>query len=125
MNVRGQQSLSPVKIYQLTDFIKQYSLDIVNIQETHMSEDTFADYEYISQNFDLIYNNALNKFGTAVLISTEIKYSNVKMDQKGHVIVYYLEELEITRANVYMQCGTTTENKCVTKEDNEMLLKIP
>ena len=111
VNVRGQQSLSPAKLHQLTDFIKQYSLNIVNLQETHISEDTFSDCEYITQNFDIIYNNAPSKFGTAVLVSTAIKYSNVKMDQSGHVIVYNLQELNITGANIYLQCGASTEAK--------------
>ena len=76
-----------------------------------MLEDFFASSDFISQNYDLIYNNAINKFGMAVLISTEIKYSNVQMDQKGHVIVYDLNDLEITGANIYMQCGSMKENK--------------
>ena len=111
LNARGQQVFSQAKILQLTDFIKQYKLDIINIQEMHMSEDFFESSDFISQNYDLIYNNAINKFGTAVLISTNIKYSNVCMDQKGRVIIYDLDDLEITGANIYMQCGMTSENK--------------
>ena len=43
VNVRGQafgESLNQSKINQLVDFIKLYSLDIVNLQETHISEST-------------------------------------------------------------------------------------
>ena len=76
-----------------------------------MLEDFFSSSDFISQNYDLIYNNAINKFGTAVLISTDIKYSNVRMDQKGRVIIYDLDDLEITGANIYMQCGMMSENK--------------
>ena len=122
VNTRGQEAFSQMKILQLTDFIKQYKLDIINIQETNLSNDTFADSAFISRNFNLIYNNVMNKYGTAVLISTDIQYSNVKMDSKGRVIVYDLDELEITGANIYMQCGSTAENKNCCEEYSSKIL---
>ena len=76
-----------------------------------MTENTFVDCEYISQNFDIVYNNAPSKFGICVLISLAIKYENVKMDQSGRVIVYDLPDLNITRGNVYLQCGAGSEAK--------------
>ena len=108
VNVRGQaigQSLTQSKINQLVDFIKLYSLDIVNMQETNIMESTFNNCDYINQNFEIIYNNAPTKYGTCVLISSAIQYSNVIMDQAGKVIIYDLPELNITGGNVYLQCG--------------------
>ena len=58
----------------------------------------------------------------AVLISSDIQYSNVKMDQKGRVIVCDLDDLEITGANVYMQCGMSSENKNTREEYSAKIL---
>ena len=68
LNVRGQLVLSPARILQLADFIKMYKIDVLNLQETNLTADSFEENDFISQNYELIFNNAPNKYGTAVLL---------------------------------------------------------
>ena len=93
------------------DFIKTYGIDIVNLQETYITENTFSECEFIAQNFDVVYNNAASQFGTCIQISSAIKHENVKMDNYGRVIIYDLPDLNITGGNVYLQSGSSSEDK--------------
>ena len=88
-----------------------YGIDIVNLQETHITENTFSECEFIAQNFDVVYNNAASQFGTCIQISSAIKHENVKMDNYGRVIIYDLPDLNITGGNVYLQSGSSSEDK--------------
>ena len=73
--MRGQafgEALHPGKVKQLCEYIKQYSLNIINLQEAHITKHTFDTSDYISQNYDTIINNSPMQFGTCVLVSTAI-----------------------------------------------------
>ena len=65
-----------------------YKIDVLNLQETNLTADSFEKNDFISQNYELIYNNAPNKYRTAVLLKNDLNFSNVKMDTKGKVITY-------------------------------------
>ena len=109
LNVRGQLALSEARILNLVDFIKQYKIDILNLQETNLNDDSFEKNDFLSQNYQFIYNNAPNGFGTAVILKNDINFSNMKIDTKGKMICYDLDDQQITGANIYMQCGVTQE----------------
>ena len=64
MNVRGQTGLDEPKQFQIEQFIQIYKIDILNCQEINVDENSFRYCKFISANFDIITNNASNKYGT-------------------------------------------------------------
>ena len=74
MNIHGQSKLPTTKQLQIQDFIKQYNVDILHMQETDINDETFNDCEYISANFNLISNNSETKYGTASLVRSDLEF---------------------------------------------------
>ena len=64
MNIRGQTGLDVSKQLQIENFIKSYRIDILNCQEINVLEDSFSQCEYITSSYNIITNNAQNKYGT-------------------------------------------------------------
>lgn len=77
LNICGQSGLNKIKQVQIQDFISQHQLDILVCQEINIDDETFSDCHNISSNFIVIPNNAINKYGTAVLVSNSLLYENV------------------------------------------------
>ena len=69
MNIRGQTGLDISKQKQIETFINIYKPDILNLQEINISEDTFENCDAINSSYNIISNNAANKYGTASLVS--------------------------------------------------------
>ena len=123
LNIRGQLTLSQARILQLEDFIKHFKIDILNLQETDLKADSFADNNFLFSNFDLLINNSPKKFGVSTLIKNDIAYDNVKIDTEGRVLSYELSDLEITGTNIYLQSGILKEHK--DSRDNYSSKVIP
>ena len=111
LNLRGQLTLGHSRILQLEDFVKQFKIDVLNLQETDLKDDVFQDNDFLFSNYELIINNSPKKFGTAVLIKNDLQYDNIKMDTEGRLISYDLTDLNITGCNIYLQCGLLKEHR--------------
>ena len=69
MNIRGQTGLDLAKQVQIENFLKTYKVDILNCQEININEDTFSHNSFISSSYDIVSNNATNKYGTCCIVS--------------------------------------------------------
>ena len=104
MNICGQTGLNRSKQRQIEEFLKKNNIDILNCQEINVEEDTFAQCPFITSNYSILPNNAINKYGTAVLIKNEFIPENIKMDTNGRAIKY--DFLNLTFGNIYLPSGT-------------------
>ena len=104
MNIRGQTGLDEAKQVQIENFVKSYKKDILNCQEINIKEDTFKNCNYLASSYNLITNNAPNKYGTCCLVSNSFEIDNIKLDTKGRVITFNIDN--ITFCNVYLPSGT-------------------
>ena len=69
MNIHGQSKLPTVKQLQIQDFLKYNKIDILHLQESEISEDTFSDCNFITSLLpNIIIKNSESKYGTASLI---------------------------------------------------------
>jgi exonuclease III len=59
-------------------------------------------------------NNAINKYGTASLVSSELEICNLKFDTEGRIIVFDIGNT--TFANVYFPCGNNPDMR--SKREN-------
>ena len=66
LNSHGQTGMPINKQKQVEDFLRRKNIDILNIQEINVEEDTFSQCHFISSNYQIIRNNAINKYGTLV-----------------------------------------------------------
>ena len=104
MNIRGQTGLKTSKQVQIENFLKHYSIDILHCQEINILEDSFENCSFLNSSYDIISNNASNKYGTCSFISNTLQQpQNIKFDSNGRVIVFDIEN--ITFCNVYLPSG--------------------
>ena len=99
LNVHGQSGFNLAKQKQIEDFIRGKNIDILHCQEIHIDDECFSQCSYISSNYYIISNNALNKYGTASIIRNDYSAENVKMDTLGRAI--FFEIGNATFGNVY------------------------
>ena len=104
LNVHGQSGLSVSKQKQIEDFIHRNQIDILHTQEINIEEETFSQCNFILSNYNIIQNNALNKYGTASFVRSEFLPENLKMDTKGRAIIFDISGL--TLGNIYLHSGT-------------------
>ena len=83
LNICGQTGLNPVKQKQIEDFIRSYKIDILACQEINLDNETFSQCRQICQNFTTIQNNAMNRYGTALIVSNQINFDNLQCDTEG------------------------------------------
>ena len=69
LNICGQSGLNLVKQKQIEDFISSYRLDVLACQEINVEDETFYQCRQIQQNYTIVRNNAINKYGTALLLA--------------------------------------------------------
>ena len=104
MNIRGQTGLDEAKQLQIEHFIKSYKIDILNCQEINILEESFSNCNFITSSYDIITNNAQNKYGTCCLVSNNFTTENIKLDTNGRIIAFDIEN--ITFCNVYLPSGS-------------------
>ena len=104
LNSHGQTGMPINKQKQVEDFLRRKNIDILNIQEINVEEETFSQCNFISSNYNIITNNALNKYGTASLIRSECNPENIKMDTNGRGIFFDISGM--TFGNIYFPSGT-------------------
>ena len=103
MNIRGQTGLDISKQVQIEHFLKTFKIDILNCQEINITEDSFIQTNFIGSSYQILSNNATNKYGTACLISNNFTPQNIKLDTKGRLIVFDIEN--ITLCNLHLPSG--------------------
>ena len=103
INIRGQTGLEYSKQVQIEHFLKVYNIDILNCQEINILENSFENCNFINSNFDIISNNASNKYGTCCLVSNNLQPANIKFDIGGRAITFDIGDM--TFANVYLPSG--------------------
>ena len=60
MNIHGQTKLPKTKQMQIEDFVKYNKIDILNIQEIEVRDDTFSECSLLSSSYNIIQNNSQN-----------------------------------------------------------------
>ena len=105
MNIWGQTGLDLSKQVQIEHFLKFYKIDILNCQEINILKDSFSYSNYISSSYQLLSNNACNKYGTCSLVSNSLHLDNIKLDTNGRVILYNIGDT--TFGNVYLPSGNS------------------
>ena len=104
MNIRGQTGLTRAKQVQIESFLIKEKLDVLNLQEINMCEDSFSNCDQICSSFNIISNNAASKYGTASIIKSDYTPENILMDTKGRAIVFNIGPLSL--GNLYLPSGT-------------------
>ena len=104
INIHGQSGLTSVKEKQIEDFVRKNNVDVIHCQEINIDENSFSCCNFISSNYYILSNNALNKYGTASIIRNSLVTENVRMDTTGRAIFFNIENLSL--GNVYLQSGT-------------------
>ena len=103
MNIRGQTGLDITKQVQIEHFLRFYNIDILNCQEINILGDSFENCDFINSSYNIISNNASNKYGTCCLVSSTLQAENIKYDTNGRVIIFDVSD--ITFGNVYLPSG--------------------
>ena len=109
MNIRGQTGLTCAKQSQIESFILKEKLDILNLQEIHISDDSFSACNAISSSFNIISNNSISKYGTASIINSDLNPENVLLDSNGRAIIFAIGS--ITVGNLYLPSGTDAASR--------------
>ena len=104
MNIRGQTGLSSAKQAQIESFLVKHKLDVLNLQEINISDDSFSNSDTISCSYNIISNNSPTKYGTASLVKSDFLPENVLLDSMGRAIVFNIGSL--TLGNLYLPSGT-------------------
>ena len=109
INVRAQTGLPVAKQLQIEAFAKHNNCDILHLQEANIEEETFSSCNHLQSSFNIIENNATNKYGTASLVKTDMQIENIRCDSEGRAIVFDLGEL--TFGNLYLHSGTDAKSR--------------
>jgi exonuclease III len=88
LNIHGQSKLGDSKQRQIDHFLSFHNIDILHLQESHLNPNTFDSCQYISENFETVYNNSPTKYGVASIIKNNLTYDNLRMDLSGRIIVF-------------------------------------
>ena len=103
INIHGQTGLEYSKQVQIEQFIRLYNVDIAHCQEIDIQSESFEKCDYINSSFNIIANNAINKYGTCSIVSNSLETANIKTDKSGRVIVFYISDFSFR--NVYLPSG--------------------
>ena len=93
VNAVGQSGLSIAKQSQIESFLARENIDILNIQEIDIDSDSFSVCSYISCSYNILSNNAPSKYGTAVLLKSDLSPQNIQYDNAGRAILFELENI--------------------------------
>ena len=109
LNTRGQTGLTNAKQNQIETFLIKEKLDILNLQEIHISEDSFSTCNGICASFNILSNNSITKYGTASIVTSDLQPENIRLDSNGRVIIFDVGPLTI--GNLYLPSGTDAASK--------------
>ena len=86
LNICGQSGLNVVKQKQIEHFISSYRIDVLACQEINVDNETFSQCRQIRQNYTTVQNNAMNKYGTAFIISNQVNFDHIQCDTEGRIM---------------------------------------
>ena len=109
LNTRGQTGLTIAKQNQIEAFLIKEKIEILNLQEIHISEDSFSTCSTICSSFNILSNNSMSKYGTASIISSDLQPDNIRLDSSGRAIIFDIGPL--TLGNLYLPSGTDGASK--------------
>ena len=104
INAVGQSGLPRTKQCQIESFLKRENIDILNIQEIDVCDESFSMCPLISSSYNILSNNSPTRYGTAVILKSDLNPQNVQFDSNGRVIIFEIDNL--TLGNVYLPSGT-------------------
>ena len=110
INIYGQSGLTNRKLLELDNFIQKHCLQIVCLQETYVSDNTFDECSYIYKNFQVISNNNTSGYGTCTLVKKDFNVTNIIKDVDGRIICLDIDE-KLTVVNLYLPSGTDQQSK--------------
>ena len=122
INLWGQKGFKKERSKMLEDWIIRSNLDIVMCQEAHIIDESFSNCTYINENYCIIINNLLTKYGTCCLVSNSLEIENIRYDNVGRVIIFDIPDLQLTAGNVYLPCGMDRETKANREEYSAKIL---
>ena len=73
---------------------------MINLQESHLDDNSFENCPFITGNFMIIPNNSPSKFGTASLVRNSLSVDIVSFDANCRIILFDIEN--VTFGNVYL-----------------------
>ena len=114
MNIHGQTGLDESKQVQIEQFIKSYNVDILNCQEINILDETFRKCNLIASSYEIIQNNAANKYGTCCIVSNSLATDNIKLDTNGRIFCFDIEESSF--CNVYLPSGNDSTMKIILQK---------
>ena len=114
INIRCQTGLPVSKQLQIEAFAMNNQCDILHLQEANIEDETFFSCSFLQSSFNIVENNATNKYGTASLVKTDLKIDNIRCDSEGRVIVFDLGDL--TLGNIYLQSGTDAKSRAAREK---------
>ena len=78
MNIRGQTGLELSKQFQIENFVKVHNIDILNCQEINVEKETFKQCHYLTSSYEIISNNASNKYETTYYEGKRNKQTKIR-----------------------------------------------
>ena len=114
INAVGQSGLTRTKQTQIESFLLREKIDILNIQEIDIDSNSFSHCPEISSSYNILSNNALSKYGTAVLLVSDLSPTNIQNDSSGRIILFEIENT--TFGNVYLPSGTDSITRSAREE---------
>ena len=108
INIYGQTGFSRSKVIELESVINCHKLDVVCLQETDVSQNTFSECN-ILRRFSPIINNSSTGYGTCTLVSNNLSIDNIIKDSDGRFISVDVDGSTIV--NLYLPSGTDQNSK--------------
>ena len=99
LNLRAQTGLPVAKQLQIEAFAKYNQYDVLHLQEANIDEETFSSCNFIENSYNIIENNAINKYGTASLVKSDLIVENIRCDSEGRLIIFDIGNLTQTPIN--------------------------
>lgn len=87
----------------LRDFIRDYNLDIIFLQEV-----IFENFQFINSH-KAIVNRQLNSLGTAILVRNGLDYNDVLYHPNGRIVSTTMADINFV--NVYAFSGTNRKKR--------------
>ena len=78
LNTYGQTKFTTEKQKQIQDLFSFYQCDLIHLQETDINDSDFENCHFLRNNFNILVNNSMTKYGTCSLIKDNYACENVK-----------------------------------------------
>ena len=122
INFVGQSSQTLAKITALGDFCQTKKIDVLGLSEANFDEVYINRCDFLSSNYQYIFNNASNGYGTAILVSNELTVTNIERDTQGRFTCVDLNGL-VTFWVSYLPSGNSIAAR--QSRDEYLTLTIP